>query len=213
MSWSAELAPIARTKTIQQIALILLSGLILVSLAYLWSYLPNETSRNGFLLMAVVSLVIVAKRIPAYTFLCVTFFSLAVAHRYQANHETSFLLILVVFLVVSATGLFFHLSHWPNPNHPETPDQTNNQPLQAVHYPILGLIAAQSVTLFSFWPISFFSRTVLSGVLFYLMWQLILKNPQTSVRAEAGHFVFITVTAIVVIGVILWANFPQLLGL
>lgn len=205
MSWSAELAPLVRSKAIQQTALILLGGVVLASLAYLWSYLPNTASQNAFLAMAVLSLIIVAKRNPAYTFLCVTFFSLAVAHRYQANHATSFLLVLIVFLVVSATGLFFHLSHWPHEN--------EDPPLQAVHYPILGLIAAQSVTLFSFWPISFFSRTILSGVLFYLLWQLLLRDAHTQLRAQLGHFVFIALTAILVVGVIVWANFPQLLGL
>lgn len=77
------------------------------------------------------------------------------------------------------------------------------------HWLLLGLISAEALTIFSYWPVSFFNRSLLTGIFFYAFWQL-FRLPEIKSRAIITHFAFVAVAVILVIGVIIWANFPQL---
>lgn len=79
-----------------------------------------------------------------------------------------------------------------------------------IEWLITCLISAQLLGLFLFWPISYFNRTLLVVVTFYMVWRFI-DNKDASIGQLLLHFIFTGVIAIVILGGIIWANFPHLL--
>lgn len=86
----------------------------------------------------------------------------------------------------------------------------HNQATPIIFWLILGLALSQINAVFSHWPISFFNRALLSGICFYLFWQLIEMRETATPYRVVGHFLFVAATVMVVISSIIWANFPQL---
>ena len=79
------------------------------------------------------------------------------------------------------------------------------------HWLILGLFTAESLAVFSRWPVSFFNRTLLTMIVFYTFWHYLrIQHNVDQRRSYIAHFIFVAVAVIVVIGIIIWANFPHL---
>lgn len=75
---------------------------------------------------------------------------------------------------------------------------------------LIALVVSESYGFFSFWPISIFNKGVLVLVFFYIVWHYLEQN-DGSTKSLVSHFIFSLLIAIVVLGGIIWANFPQLL--
>ncbi|HUD20986.1 MAG TPA: hypothetical protein VMQ44_02895 [Candidatus Saccharimonadales bacterium] len=82
---------------------------------------------------------------------------------------------------------------------------------QISYWLILAFLIAQAQMLVSYWPVSMFNRTSILLVIFYGLWQMFRFQPDSSRLAWVAHFVYIGVAAIVIVGTIIWANYPQLL--
>lgn len=81
------------------------------------------------------------------------------------------------------------------------------------HWLLLGLMTAEVVAVFNFWPVSFFNRALLSSLVFYTIWHLLrIQHNVEQRRSYIAHFIFVGVAVIVVIGVMIWANFPHLIN-
>ncbi len=78
------------------------------------------------------------------------------------------------------------------------------------HWLLLGLISAEVSTIFNNWPVSFFNRSLMASVVFYAFWQLFHIQHNNERRSLVAHFIFVGITVILVIGIIIWANFPHL---
>ena len=79
-----------------------------------------------------------------------------------------------------------------------------------LHWILIALVVSESYGFFSFWPISIFNKGILVLVFFYIVWHYLEQN-DGSTKSLVGHFIFSLLIAIVVLGGIIWANFPQLL--
>ena len=75
---------------------------------------------------------------------------------------------------------------------------------------LLSLVISESYGLFNYWSISMFNRGLLVLTVFYTVW-FYLERSDESTKSVIGHFAFSLVIAIVVLGGIIWANYPQLL--
>lgn len=81
------------------------------------------------------------------------------------------------------------------------------------HWLLLGLMTGESVSIFNNWPVSFFNRSLLTAIIFYTFWHLLrVQHNLDQRRSYIAHFVFVGVAVIVVIGIIIWANFPHLIN-
>lgn len=78
------------------------------------------------------------------------------------------------------------------------------------HWLLLGLISAEMSTVFNNWPVSFFNRSLMASIVFYAFWQLFRIQHNNERRSLAAHFIFVGITVILVVGIIIWANFPHL---
>lgn len=81
---------------------------------------------------------------------------------------------------------------------------------QLTRWLLLGFFLAQINSLLQFYPIPFFDQALLATIIFYGLWP-ILDDSITGVRRSfANHVVFVSLTVILVLGSILWINFPYL---
>ncbi len=81
---------------------------------------------------------------------------------------------------------------------------------ELIEHVFLGFLTAQVHSLLFYWPFSFFENALISYIAYYWLWQLQrILNAQT-VRSVLAHFLFTALAVILVIGVLLWVNFPQL---
>lgn len=78
-----------------------------------------------------------------------------------------------------------------------------------IHWTVLGFLTAQINSLLAFWPFSYFENTLISFVAYYALWQVIQLFGSSDRRSILSHFVFTLVAVIVVVGALLWLNFPQ----
>lgn len=75
---------------------------------------------------------------------------------------------------------------------------------------LLGLVISESYGFLSYWSISFFNRGLLALLFFYIIW-FYLEQCDDTPKSAVGHFIFSLLIAILVLGGIIWANYPQLL--
>lgn len=83
---------------------------------------------------------------------------------------------------------------------------------------MVGLFTSQIATLTQFWPISYFQKSMLGLVVFYLVWQSWrVIGPPPPERADGGdwrpilwHFIFVGLAVMVVIANIIWTTWPGL---
>ena len=76
---------------------------------------------------------------------------------------------------------------------------------------ILAFFVSQVNSIASLWPVSFYNRALVVGLVFYLFWHIFAKRDENS-PSLSGPFAFVTIIAILIVGSIIWANFPQLLS-
>ncbi|MEK7202286.1 MAG: hypothetical protein AAB669_02045 [Patescibacteria group bacterium] len=78
---------------------------------------------------------------------------------------------------------------------------------------MVGLFTSQIATLTQFWPISYFQKSMLGIVVFYLVWQSwrVIDPPAGENRQPmVWHFIFVGLAVMVVIANIIWTTWPGL---
>lgn len=163
-----------------------------------WRFLPTTTSQIAYVLLFVfstISILLKQGRIAGLS----TMFLVLVSVNYWLLDESINGVIGNAVLILAAVLIGRVIEE--TDDHVRTP---------ITFWLLLGLGLSQVNTIFSHWPISFFNRALLSGICFYLFWRLIELRDSSSSFQLVRHFLFVAVTVMVVVGSIIWANFPQL---
>ena len=171
----------------------------LVGTMLVWDSLPKAATQFSLLVAAVIVGLAATMRQVNYPIIGTPFFILLIASYYQ-----SFLLVdplLISALLVIALPL---TSFWLY----RLADQKIERQ-QVIELIFLGFLTAQINSLLLFWPFSFFENALVSFIGYYALWQLIRILDRATPRALIAHFIFTCLAVILVLGVLVWANFPQ----
>lgn len=181
-------------------ASVLIAWLIpLACLSLTWDYLPNRWSQLLFLILATLTGLNSLWRNGNFVVIGTAFFALVLVNFYQLNSAVpAVIAATILFLILLLTGLTTH--------HDELSVFTEKD---WWHWLVIAFLVVQINSLLNFWIIPFFDKAVISFVAFYLFWQY-LKIDQTSIRSLRAHFIFVSLTAILILGTIIWINFPHL---
>lgn len=174
----------------------------IIALILCWRLLPTVTSQfvlaGALLVIFAFSLADILEPLNIGTFV----FAMLLTNYLQVTYHIYPLIIsLITGLIVILIGLVSDAELKPN--------QASMK--QIINWFCLAFLVAQSQTILSYWPVSLFSRTLVLMLVFYGLWQLFRFDEETTKLSRALHFAYIGVTAIVIVGTIIWANFPQLI--
>jgi len=162
----------------------------------MWRLLPTGLSQIAVLVLVIVSIVLSNRGSVLTTVYGTALIGLALINYLQASFALD-----PIIGSIGVFGLVTLITWVKNRFH-----ATNVGRLEAL---LLAFLVAQANSIASLWPVSFYNRAVIVGLVFYLLWQIFDQyNEQQSL---VGHFVFVSFIAILVLGGIIWANFPQLL--
>lgn len=193
-------------RTLRSTPMVLIFWLIsFVAVIVLWRFMPSAKSQIALLLLlgfVVLSTLWKQTELPILTTI---FLSLGLISYWQVIHPAWPIIgAVATALVVPMLGL---AGEKINRSNAEMEDHH-----LVSRWLLLGLISAEALTIFSYWPISFFNRSLLTGIFFYTFWQFFRLQETSQTRGLIAHFAFVSVAVILVLGVILWANFPHLVS-
>jgi hypothetical protein len=174
-------------------------AILVIGTVITWRFLPTTTSQIAYVLLFVFSTICILLKQGRIAGLS-TMFLVLVSVNYWLLDESINSIIGSAVLILAAILIGRII---------ENTDENIEAPL--TFWLILGLGLAQVNTIFSYWPISFFNRALLSGICFYTFWRLIELRDSANSFELVRHFLFVGITAMVVISSIIWANFPQLI--
>lgn len=171
----------------------------LVATGIVWDSLPRFSTQLSLASAALIVGLAATLRQVSYPIIGTPFFILLIASYYQ-----SFLLVdplvisalILIALPVSSIYLY----------------RLAGKPItrtDITEWVFLAFLTAQINSLLLFWPFSFFENALVSFIAYYTLWQLVRILEAPARRSLIAHFVFTCLAVIVVIGVIIWANFPQ----
>ncbi|QQG50246.1 MAG: hypothetical protein HZB70_01520 [Candidatus Berkelbacteria bacterium] len=170
-----------------------------ITLAVVWDTIPQTSTRFALSIAAAVIALSAAVRQTSYPLIGTPFFILLLANYWQAYVLLHPLIVtLVVFILITTSGLVLR--------------RLNRMPIErdnVVHWLVLAFLTAQVNSLLLYWPFSYFENSLISFIIYYTFWQLIQLFSTSERRSLIAHFVFTLVTVIVVLGAVLWVNFPQ----
>lgn len=170
-----------------------------VATAVIWQSLPSVTAQIGVLLFFAVIVIATLNKFMELPLVATVFFSILLVNDWLVSSRVVpiFGTVIIVF-ILPIIGLLSEIIGY------------EELQIRRTHWAILGLLVAEANSLFYYWPVSFFNRTLLTGVVFYALWQLLRINEERAHTSYLTHFVFVGLTVILVVGLIIWANFPQL---
>lgn len=174
----------------------------LVAVVVMWNSLPTLTAQIGLLLLYLTIVALTFGRYMELPLVATVFFSILVINDLSvAKHVAPIFSTVAIFFLLPAIGLLSEVIGY------------EELQIRRAYWAILGLLVAQANSLFYFWPVSFFNRSLMTGVVFYALWQLLRINEhKSSFRSYVAHFAFVGLAVMVVIGLIVWTNFPQLIA-
>lgn len=175
------------------------------SITILWRFMPNHWAEAGLIILFGIIIISTLNQQVELPVLSTIFLALTVVHYYQIGYPNFPLFgALITVLIVPALGLAGEKLN--------TETNGDDSHLVVGSWLVLGLITAEAVNVFSYWPVSFFNRSLLTGTAFYTFWQLIIIQKTGERRRYFTHFAFVTLTVIVILGIIIWVNFPHLIN-
>ncbi|MEX2012298.1 MAG: hypothetical protein WD970_00880 [Patescibacteria group bacterium] len=185
-------------RNLPPLALLACWAVMFAGLFVMWRLLPTGLSQISVLILVIVATVVGYRGNVLPTVYTTALIGLALINYVQA----SFALAPIVGSV--AVFLLIVLITWiKNQFH-----STSVGRLEAV---LLAFFVSQANSIASLWPVSFYNRALIVGLVFYLFWHIFEQRDDGQVKL-AGHFVFVGIIAILILGSIIWANFPQLLS-
>jgi len=171
--------------------------------AVVWDSIPQPATQLGLVLASLIIGLSAALRQMHYPLIGTPFFILLLANYWLSaldiNNPLVVAVTFFVFISIPAAGL------WARRLDRLAVDRDS-----IIHWLVLGFLIAQINSLLIFWPFSFFENSLISFIVFYAFWQLIQLFGFSSRRSLIAHFVFTLLAVIVVIGAVLWVNYPQL---
>lgn len=171
-----------------------------VATAVIWNSLPSAAAQIGVLLFFGVIVIATLNRFMELPLVASVFFSILLVNDWLVSSRALPIFgTVIIVLLLPAIGLLSEVIGY------------EELQIRRAHWAILGLLTAEANSLFYYWPVSFFNRTLLTGVVFYALWQLLRINEEKAQVSYVTHFVFVSLAVIVVVGFIIWANFPQLI--
>jgi hypothetical protein len=183
-------------------SLIILFLIQIAIIGVLWDFLPSSLTGNLLLTLAAVNGVLLYLRqleLPVFSTISLL---LVLVHFWLGNGYTSPLLAsLVVFIGSALVGLISAGS---------TGTIGRDEILV---WSLVGLFTSQITTLTQFWPISYFQKSMLGTIVFYLVWQswrVIGQADGEGRRSILWHFIFVGLAVMVVVANIIWTTWPGL---
>jgi hypothetical protein len=171
----------------------------LVATSIVWDSLPRLATQLSLISAAVIIGLAATLRQVSYPIIGTPFFILLIASYYQSFLLVDPLIISALVLVaLPLSSVYLY--------------RIAGRPISradATEWVFLAFLTAQVNSLLLFWPFSFFENALVSFIAYYGLWQLIRILEAPKRRSLIAHFVFTCLAVIVVIGVIIWANFPQ----
>jgi hypothetical protein len=166
----------------------------------MWRFLPLPSTKVAVLLLLVVTFIeSLRKKMMLGLFSSIVLLNIGLSYAVgQAGlnlNVSTILFALGVFLI----GMCYELIQFPL-----------DWRAHYLKWILLSLVASQSYGLFSYWSVSMFNRSLLILITFYSLW-FYLEKSDGSIKSVIGHFIFSLFIAILVLGGIIWANYPQLL--
>lgn len=170
---------------------------IVVGVIVMWRLLPTTFSQGAILSLAIISIVLGYRGSILPTVYTCAFVGLALINYIQAQFGLAPIIgSLAVFSLITLITWIKNYFH-----------TTSIGRLEAL---LLAFFVSQINSIASLWPVSFYNRALIVGLVFYLFWHIFEAREENS-PSLSGHFVFVTIIAILIVGSIIWANFPQLL--
>lgn len=168
----------------------------------LWDFLPSSLTGNMLLaLVAVNGVLLYLRQLELPTFSTIALL-LVLVHFWLGNGYTSPLLAsLIVFVGSALMGLI---------SAGVTGTIGRDEILV---WSLVGLFTSQIVTLTQLWPISYFQKSMLGTIVFYLVWQswrVIDRAADEGRRTILWHFIFVGLAVMVVVANIIWTTWPGL---
>ncbi|MCR4278106.1 MAG: hypothetical protein NUV80_00440 [Candidatus Berkelbacteria bacterium] len=168
----------------------------------LWDFLPSSLTGNMLLALAAVNGVLLyLRQLELPTFSTVALL-LVLVHFWLGNGYTSPLIASLVVFAGSALIGLISAGATGTIGHDEI-----------LVWSLVGLFTSQVVTLTQLWPISYFQKSMLGTIVFYLVWQSWRVLDQTTGegrRPILWHFIFVGLAVMVVVANIIWTTWPGL---
>ena len=179
-------------------ALIFLWLIQIAIIGVLWDFLPSSLTGNMLIALATLNGVLLYTgqlELPIFSNIALI---LVLAHFWLGNGYASALMAsLVIFVVTALIGLI---------------SAGQNGPIgreEILVWSMVGLFTSQITTLTQFWPITYFQKSMLGTIVFYLVWQS-WRVIEFDHRPILGHFIFIGLAVMVVVVNIIWTTWPGL---
>lgn len=173
------------------------TSLLLAGFSLTWRYQPTALSQLIFVLLLILSLIAIARNSREYSLLCSTTFGYMIVSYFELRGLRPDIGTILIGLV--SFGVAFI-------------NQTEFRRDQLLGSLILAFLTTQTFSIFSYFPLSLFNKSLLTAVSFYLYWQTMeMAMDRRSNKQFVAHFLFVTVVVMVILGGIIWSNFPQLL--
>lgn len=171
---------------------------IVVGVVVMWRLLPTTLSQAAVLTLTIFTIITGYRGNALPTVYTCAFVGLALINYVQAYFGLAPIIgsLAVFLLIILITWIknYFHT--------------TSVGKLEAL---LLAFFVSQANSIASLWPVSFYNRALIVGLVFYLFWHIFENRDESSVKLSS-HFAFVTIVAILIVGSIIWANFPQLLS-
>ena len=173
----------------------------------LWDFLPSSLTGKMLLTLVVVNGVLLYLRQLELPIFSTVALLLVLAHFWLGNSYASPLVAsLVVFFGATTLGLISAGIRGPIGRD------------EVLVWTLVGLFTSQIATLVQFWPISYFQKSMLGTIIFYLVWQswrVIDLSPAERADSESRrpilwHFIFVGLAVMVVVANIIWTTWPGL---
>ncbi|HSX42353.1 MAG TPA: hypothetical protein VLE93_03310 [Candidatus Saccharimonadales bacterium] len=170
-----------------------------VATAVIWNSLPSLGAQIGLILFFGVIVLATLNKFMELPLVATVFFSILLVNDWLVGSRVSPIFgTFIIVAILPTIGLLSEIIGY------------EELQIRRAHWALLGLLVAEANSLFYYWPVSFFNRTLLTGVVFYALWQLLRINEERAHLSYLAHFAFVALAVILVVGFILWANFPQL---
>ena len=169
-----------------------------VGVVVMWQLLPTALSQAAVLSLTIVAIILGLKGNILPTVYTCAFVGLALINYTQIQFNIAPVIsTLAVFSLITLITWIKNYAH-----------VTSVGRLEAL---LLAFFVSQTNSIASLWPVSFYNRALVAGLVFYLFWHILERHDENS-PSLSGHFVFVAIIAILIVGSIIWANFPQLLS-
>lgn len=169
-----------------------------IGLIMMWQLLPTIISQAAVLILFIYSVISSYRGNVLISVYATAFIGLALFNYIQISYNlTPLIASLAIFglvLLITWVKSSFH-------------DNAVGR-LEAI---LLAFFVSQVNSIVALWPVSFYNRALIVGLTFYLFWHIFQATSKETSPNMAKHFVFVAIVAILVLGGIIWANFPQLL--